>query len=118
MKNDDPFDDIETLRLSPDQLHSITPKKILKRREHFIRVPFSWLERLNGASGKDYSLALHLLYRHWKAKGRPFTLANGMLEIDGISRATKWRGLAKLERRGLVTIEHRNHKSPVITVVD
>lgn len=117
MKDDDRFD-IENLRLSPDQLHTVTPKKILKRREHFICVPFSWLERLNGASGKAHSLALHLLHRHWKAKGRPFTVANGMLEIDGISRATKWRGLAELERRGLITIEHRDRKSPVITVLD
>lgn len=114
---DDAFDDIENLRLNPDQTRTITPKKILKRRDHFVRVPFGWLERLDGASGKGYSLALHLLYRHWKAKGRPFTLANGMLRVDGISRATKWRGLVELERRGLITIEHRDRKSPIITVL-
>ena len=32
----DAFDDIENLRLAPDQLRTITPQKILKRREHFI----------------------------------------------------------------------------------
>jgi len=116
MRDDDPFDDIETLRLSPDQLRTVTPKKILKRRGHFIGVPFNWLERLNGASGKTYSLALHLLYRHWKAKGRPFAVANGMLQIDGISPTSKLRALAELEARGLVSVERRPLKSPIVTV--
>ena len=111
----DPFD-LDALRLAPNQLRTIPPRKILKRREHFVLVPFGWLERLEGASGKVYSLALHLLYRHWRAKGQPFTLSNGALKMDGISRASKWRGLAELERRGLISIEHRDRKSPVITV--
>ena len=113
----DAFDDIENLRLAPDQLRTITPQKVLKRREHFIRVPFAWLEHLDGASGKYYSLALHLLYLHWRNKGRPFKLANGMLRNDGISRATKWRGLPELEARGLIAVERRPRKSPVITVL-
>ena len=56
--DDDPFD-LKKLRLPPDQLRTVTPRKIVKRRAHFIRVPFGWLERLNGASGKAHSLALH-----------------------------------------------------------
>jgi len=91
-----------------------TPAKILKRRRHFIRVSFGWLERLNGASGQTYALALHLLYLHWKNHGAPVKLANGMLKIDGISRRTKWRALAGLERRGLISIERRSGKSPLI----
>jgi hypothetical protein len=112
----DAFDNIENFRLSPDQVRTITPSKILKRRAHFIRVPFGWLERLNGASGKAYSMALHLLYRHWRANGRPFTLSNGMLKIDGIGRTSKWRALTELEGLGLVSIERRPRKSPAITV--
>jgi hypothetical protein len=118
MKNeDDPFD-LDKLRLPEVQGVRIgtTPRKIAKRREHFIRVPFTWLERLNGASGKAHSLALHLLYLHWRNKGRAFTLANGMLKIDGISRASKWRALVELENRGLISIERRRRKSPAITV--
>ena len=114
---DDPFS-LDNLRLPPDQLHTVTPRKIARRREHFVQVPFVWLERLEGASGKAYALALHLLYRHWKANGRPFSLANGMLKIDGISRASKWRALAELERRHLIQIEHRDRKTPIITVLN
>ena len=110
--------DLDKLMYVPpsDQIRVGIPPKVAKRREHFIKVPFEWLERLDGASGKAFVLALHLLYLDWKAKGAPIKLANGMLKIDGVSRASKWRALAELERRGLISIERRSRKSPLITV--
>jgi hypothetical protein len=108
--------DLEHLRVEPVQVRVVPPAKIRQRREHFIQVPFDWLERLDGASGKTYALALHLRYLHWRNKGNPFTLANGMLKIDGIGRHSKWRGLTELERRGLICLERRPSRSPIITV--
>ena len=113
----DDFDLESFLVPEPEVKLSRTPAKILKRREHFIRLPFGWLEHLNGASGRVYALALHLLYLHWKGHDAPVKLANGMLAIDGISRRTKWRALAELERRGLVSIERRSRKSPLVRVL-
>jgi hypothetical protein len=93
--DDDPFD-LERLRLPSEQAQTATrtPHRIAKRREHFIRVPFGWLERLKGASGRDCLLALHLLYLHWQNKGKPFKLPNGMLKADGRSIAPlrAWSG--------------------------
>lgn len=113
---DDPFD-MGKLRLPPEQVRvPPAPGKIAKRRKHFIMVPFAWLERLNGASGKVYAVALHLLYLDWKTKGAPIKLANGMLKIDGIDRHAKWRALRELESRGLILIERRAKKSPLISI--
>jgi hypothetical protein len=92
------------------------PKKVQKRRQHFIKVPWVWLEQLDGATGETYRVALCLLYLHWKAKGRPIKLANGMLRVDGVSRQTKWRALRELERRDLISVECRPGKSPIIRV--
>jgi hypothetical protein len=94
-----------------------TSRKIQKRREHFVRMPWAWLERLDGASGQTYRVALCLLYLHWKGGGEPIKLANGMLRIDGVSRRTKWRALNDLERRGLITTERRPRQSPIIRVL-
>jgi hypothetical protein len=116
MNQEDQFD-LDNLRISADQKRTVTPRKIAKRRGHFIQVPFTWLERLNGATGKTCVLALHLLYLNWKSKGAPIKLANGMLKIDGISRASKWRSLAELEHRGLISIERRSKRSPAVTVL-
>jgi len=110
--------DLESFLLPEPEVRPVrTPAKILKRREHFIRLPFSWLDRLNGASGQVYALALHLLYLRWKGHGAPVKLANGMLAIDGISRRSKWRALTELERRGLVSIERQPRKSPLVQVL-
>lgn len=121
MKSDDQFD-LNQLRLTPEQIAAhavkVTPAKVRKRRDHFVQIPFTWVERLNGVSGKGCVLALHLTYLHWRNRGKPFALSNGMLEFDGISRASKWRGLVELEDRGLITIERRPSKSPIITVHD
>jgi hypothetical protein len=105
MKNVDPF---ELYR---------EPAKLSKRRKHFIMLPFTWLERLSGAAGQTYALALHLLYRDWKTNGAPIKLANGMLKIDGIGRTTKHRALVDLERRGLISVERRPGKSPTIRLL-
>jgi hypothetical protein len=105
------------LALSDDQVRWLVPRKIQKRREHFVRFPFPWLERLEGAPGQTYRLALLLLYRHWKGGGEPIRLANGMLAIDGVPPTTKLRALRDLERRGLAAVDWRLRKSPVVRLV-
>jgi hypothetical protein len=93
------------------------PRKIAKRRQQFIMVPFDWYERLAGASGSTYAVALYLLYLRWKERGSEIRLPNGMLKNDGVSRFAKWRALTELERRGLIAIERRAKKSPVVKIM-
>ncbi len=93
---------------------TVMPAKIRRRRRQFIMVPWAWMERLVGASGQTYRVALWLVYQHWKSGGGEIKVANGMLEIDGISRQSKWRSLTDLERRGLIAVKRRRGKSPLI----
>lgn len=93
-----------------------TPRKIAKRRQQFIMVPWVWVERLVNATGQTYRVALILLYLHWKGKGAPIKLANGMLKLDGVSARSKWRALRELEKLGLITVECRPKRSPIIRV--
>jgi hypothetical protein len=96
---------------------AVVPRKIKKRRQHFVMVPWSWIERLNGATGQTYRVALILLYMSWKNRGAPTKLPNGMLRIDGISRQSKWRALGDLEQRGLITVERRPRRSPTVRLL-
>ena len=82
-----------------------------------MRVPWAWAERLADASGKTWLMAVWLLYQHWKSKGGPIKLPNGMLRLDGISRRTKWRALTELEQLGLIAVERRNSRSPIIRLL-
>jgi hypothetical protein len=90
------------------------PAKIKKRRDQFVQVPWAWVEKLAGAHGSTYRVALHLLLQHWKRNGEPVKLSNGTLRIDGVSRQSKWRALVDLERRGLVTVGRRPSRSPIV----
>jgi hypothetical protein len=119
-KIDDPFDIIANQRLDPAAFSMPpVPAKIQKRREQFVKVPLWWYEKLANPAPTcrcTCLVAWHLLHLDWKSHGEPFTLANGMLEYDGISRWSKRRALEDLEGRGLISIDRRRKKSPVIHV--
>lgn len=117
-QEDDPYADLKRCRLPDDMVvlerRAVVPGKIRRRRSHFISVPMVWFERLIGASGQTYRIALYLLYLDWRGRGKPIQLANSLLQIDGVSRQSKWRALTDLKRRGLITLERRPRRSPMI----
>jgi hypothetical protein len=121
MTDDDPFADLKQHRATPEMLGklAVVPRKTQKRRQGFVKVPGLWVERLAQAHHlATYRVALHVLHRHWKSRGKPFTLSNGIVAIEGVSRWQKWRGLRELEQLGLVAIERRRRKSPQITILE
>jgi len=107
----------DRLRINVPEQWTVTPAKIRKRRQHFVPFPVTWYERMKGADGQTYRVALYLLYLHWKGNGEAIKLPNGMLAIDGVPPTSKRRALSDLERRGLITVERRPKKSPIVRVV-
>lgn len=119
MMNNEPHADLKQHRVTLEMVAKLAavPKQIRRRRQHFVRVPWTWVERLAKARyTATYRVALHILYRHWKGSGQPFTLSNGMVAMEGVSRWQKWRALGELEQLGLITIERRQRKTPRIIV--
>jgi hypothetical protein len=45
------------------------PDKVRRRRQEFIMVPLTWLDRLGGARGQTVIVALHLLHLAWRNRG-------------------------------------------------
>jgi len=72
---------------------------------------------LMGIAPLHPSYALHLLFRVFKERRQTIKLANGVLEIYGVSRGQKWRALKELEALGLIRVEHCERKSPRVTVL-
>jgi hypothetical protein len=91
------------------------PAKKASPRFKFITVPWFWFERLSGArhSGTAY-LALCILHLNWRKKEARFPLPTAMF---GISRSTKSRALTELEKLGLIRVERRPRRAPVVTVI-
>jgi hypothetical protein len=116
MSSDD--HDLAAFHLPSEMLRErrITPPKIRKRRAHWVKLPMWWYEPMRGAGGQTYRVAWYMLYLYWRNKGLPFKLPNGMMAEDGVPRRTKWCALLDLEQRGLISVERRLKRSPVITV--
>jgi hypothetical protein len=95
------------------------PKHSEKR---FTKFPGIWEEALAKvhASGSAYAVAIVLLYEAWKqvSQGRASTvkLTNVMLARSGVGRKGKAIALRTLRAAGLVTVEERPRKSPIVTV--
>jgi hypothetical protein len=122
MNEDDPYADLKrhalTAKVATILERRIEPLKMRRRRKQFILVPWTWVERLRDARHvSTYKVALHILHLSWKKNGQPFTLANGALAEDGISRYQKRDALEELERLGLIRVERRVRKSPEITAL-
>jgi hypothetical protein len=114
---DSPFHP-DKLRLDTGEGWAVTPKKIRKRREHFTQVPGVWKERLTNVRYiSTYRVALHVLMRDFETRGKPFTLSNGALALENVSRWEKPRALSELEEAGLIVLERRKRKTPRITVL-
>ena len=117
---DDPYADLKQNRLTPETLAklAVVPRKIQKRRQQFVMVPWTWVQRLVKARHiATYRVALHVLYRHWKGGGVSFTLSKTAMADEGVSRWRKWEALAELEQLGLISLERRKRHSPRITVI-
>jgi hypothetical protein len=114
-------DDPRQHRLTPETIAIINaahrpvfePDKIRRKKRKFVQVPGEWIERLQGAPGRTYELALHLLWLNWRYNGGEIRLSNKSLN-GRVHRRTKSRALMDLERRGLISVSHRERRAPTI----
>jgi hypothetical protein len=116
----DPFD-VEALRVdpaSPNLQPKAAPRKASKWQKLFVRVPWAWVDRLKDARHiSTYRVALHVLYEFWRNGGRAILLSNAALNEANVPRWAKWDALRELEGLGLVAVERRPRKSPVVRLL-
>jgi hypothetical protein len=114
---EDPYADLKKHALKDEKIEpSFVPERLRKRRQQFTIVPGTWEERLAAARYiATYRVALYILRVNWKGGGVPFPLPNGA--IPKVKTRAKWRALCELERMGLITVERRRRRSPIITGV-
>jgi hypothetical protein len=82
----------------------------------FVKFPKMWQARLEDtrADGSTYRVALYLLDR--ANFSDTVRLGNRVLEKHGVSRASKWRALKLLRSAGLIAVEERRGKAPLVKV--
>jgi hypothetical protein len=82
-------------------------------------IPLGWFQRACQLPGKaPVVLASVLWYLYRLKKSNTFVLAQARLNDFGISRRAKYRALDALEAAGLISVERRPKKSPVVPILD
>jgi hypothetical protein len=82
----------------------------------FVKVPKMWQVRLaeTRAEGSTYRVALFLLDQ--ASFSRQVTLSTARMRKFGVSRNGKRGAPQQLRRAGLIAVEERPNKNPIVTV--
>jgi hypothetical protein len=88
------------------------------KADDFARVPLKWAAEVAKATNSPgYMVFVLLAYLTWKNKGRAFVLSNDRLSRYGVSREVKYRALARLENAGVIRVQRRGRRAPLVTLL-
>lgn len=116
-------EDDEDEKLFAEMRHAavdLPPRRRGKARkaETFVKVPLWWFEQVTRATRSPQTfVCVWLLHLAWKVKSLTFPVPNGQLGKHGADRQAKRRALASLEAAGLITVNRRDRKNPIVTLV-
>ena len=92
--------------------------KAAGKKDPFVKLPLWFAIAAAKATKTPAALVwVYLVRLSWREESLTFALPNGWLERSGVSREVKRRVLRDLERAGLITLERRTKKSPIVTLV-
>ena len=88
------------------------------KKDLFVQVPLWWIEQATKATRSPQAfVCVWLLHLAWQSKSASFPLPNDRLAKRGADRQAKRRALANLEKAGLISIERRLGKAPIVTML-
>ena len=108
----------ELLRARPKGDTTLQKTRTKPAPHKFVKVPWLWVECLAkaGAGADAWPVSYFLLYEAWRTQSRVVKLTNAALAQLGVRRQGKSRALQQLRGAGLVAVEERRGRSPLVTV--
>ena len=103
---------------APGRARTATVKPELTNRREHLRgpIPLDWLTSAARLPGKSLHVGIALWFMRGLQKSRVVSLSNVMSARFGLDRNAKYRGLGWLEGAGLVTVERKLGRAPIITI--
>jgi hypothetical protein len=96
----------------------ISTKVRRRRSDAFATVPLQWAAKaLAATNSRKAMVAVWLIYRAWQTKSSTFVVPNTALTNYGVTRKVKYLALRQLAAAGLIAVEWRFRKSPVVTLL-
>jgi DNA-binding transcriptional ArsR family regulator len=112
---------LDDLRLAQELVRerTVVPQRIKKRHRQFVQLPLACVDLLaRNSRNKTFAVLCHLFHLSWKQGGGPIRVPNGFLEMLGVKPDAKSYALNKLESLGIISVERRDNKSPIVTIND
>ncbi len=112
--------DLETFRLTKSNTLPQEGNRLRQRdRTWFVKgpIPGDWLEQAAAQPGKALHVALALWYLAGLQKSDQVTLTRKPLRLFSVLPDSGRRGLAALEKAGLVQVNRRNGRCPRVTIL-
>ena len=89
-----------------------------KRESQFAPVGLEWAAEIaKRTRSPAFAVKIALAYMIWRTGSHTFSLTNTLLDRLGVSREGKRRALANLERDGVIQVEKRGRRAPIVTVL-
>ena len=90
------------------------------KKDLFLRgpIPLRWLGEAAQLPGKTLHVALALWWLHGMSQGRSFKLTRTALEQFQIARDTAGDALVRLEQRGLISVERKPGRRPIVFILN
>ncbi len=96
------------------ELKAAAPVK--HKRQPFVKVPMALAARAACATGSQRMMVwLYVLHRCWQRQAPSIVLSNSALMAYGISREVKRQALKDLAAAGLIVVDYRPNKNPIVT---
>ena len=89
-----------------------------RKQDPFVKVPLWWAAAAaNATRTPRFLVCIGLLRRAYEESSCTFSIPSGWLKKNGASRKVKSGVLRDLKAAGLITIEQRPGKNPLVTLV-
>lgn len=112
--------DLDRLRLRPNTSALSRLSSTRSRRSGlFLKgpIPLSWLTAAARLPGKSLHVGLALWFASGLQRSRRISLSNLACERFGLDRNAKYRGLVWLEEAGLIAVERKLGRAPIVTIL-
>jgi hypothetical protein len=113
--------DLGRLRIAPRSAR--VAKERLPRPQggqHFLKgpIPLEWLELAARLPGRSLHVGVSLWFLGGVHRSRVIPLSNHTSRRFGLDRNSKYRGLDWLEQAGLISVERKLGRAPLVTILE
>lgn len=91
-----------------------------KKKSFFLKgpIPLCWLTPCSQLGGKALNVGLAIWFLAYLTKSSKVKLTHRTIEKFGLNRHSSYRGLARIEKAGLVSVVRKTGNCPNITLLN